>query len=73
MSALVKRLRLELGQRLGQVVASSGKSHEEFARMVGTYQGTLSACIRGEMSVERIARILEEVGEDVAFKSQDGA
>lgn len=71
MSYLVEVLRLELGKRLGLVVAASGKSHAAFAEAHGIHQTTLSACIRGEMSVERVARILEEVGEDVAFKSQD--
>lgn len=70
MSALVARLRAELGERLGRVVADSGKSHEVFARDLSIHQTTLSACIRGQMSVERIARILEEVGQDVAFESQ---
>ena len=73
MSALVARLRLELGGRLGELVKASGKSHEVFARDLSIHQTTLSACIRGQMSVERIARILEEAGQDVAFEPQVGA
>lgn len=68
MSALVKRMRLELGQRLAQALATRGLSHQAAADLVGAHQTTLSACIRGEMSVERIARILEALGENVAFK-----
>lgn len=68
MSKLVERLRKELGQRLGQVVTERGLSHQAAAELAGAHQTTLSACIRGEMSVERIARILEALGEDVAFK-----
>ena len=69
MSALVKAMRLELGQRLGQAVSARGLSHQAAADLVGVHQTTISACIRGEMSVERIARILETLGENVAFKS----
>jgi predicted XRE-type DNA-binding protein len=72
MSALIAAMRLELGERLGRVVATRGLSHAAFAEAYGIHQTTLSACIRGEMSVERVIRILEQVGEHVAFKSQVG-
>ena len=62
-------LRRELGARLGEVVKASGKSHAELAEGLGIHQTTLSGCIRGErFSVERIALLLEALGDTVEFK-----
>lgn len=72
MSLLVASLRRELGGRLGRVVKASGKSHAELAAVLGIHQTTLSGCIRGErFSVERIARLLEALGEPVAFREDE--
>lgn len=69
MSALVESLRRELGGRLGRVVKASGKSHAELAAALGIHQTTLSGCIRGQrFSVERIALLLEALGDVVEFK-----
>lgn len=69
MSTLVASMRLELGGRLGRVVKASGKSHAELAATLGVHQTTLSGCIRGErFSVERIALLLEALGDVVEFK-----
>lgn len=69
MSTLVASMRKELGQRLGEAVKASGKSHQELAVVLGVHQTTLSACIRGErFSVERIALLLERLGHVVEFK-----
>lgn len=68
MSTLVASLRLELGQRLGQVVKASGKSQQAVAEALGIHQTTLSGCIKGErFSVERIALLLEALGQHVSF------
>lgn len=69
MSTLVASMRRELGQRLGDAVKASGKSQQELARDLGIHQTTLSGCIRGErFSVERIALLLEALGDVVEFK-----
>lgn len=69
MSTLVASMRRELGQRLGDAVKASGKSQQELAMALGIHQTTLSGCIRGErFSVERIALLLEALGDVVEFK-----
>lgn len=73
MSAVAARLRARLGQRLGWVVKTSGKTHAELAAALGMHQTTLSACIRGEkFSVERISEVLERLGYPVEFAEVDG-
>lgn len=73
MSAVAARLRARLGQRLGWVVKTSGKTHAELAAALGMHQTTLSACIRGEkFSVERISEVLERLGYPVEFADVPG-
>lgn len=63
----VNTLRAELGASLGAIVEASGLSKDQFADKWKIHRSTLRMCIDGTMSVERVIRILVEVGGDVSF------
>lgn len=66
----VNTLRAELGAFLGRIVADSGLSKDQFADKWKIHRSTLRMCVDGTMSVERIIRIIVDIGGDVSLVMQ---
>lgn len=64
-SVRVEAMRVELGKRLAVLVEKSGKSQEKGSALLGIHQTSLSAAMRGKVSVEKLINILEMYGDVV--------